>query len=287
MSLQNLKIETLKKYSAAGIEKNEALAEFGLLAEVILAVNKKDFLLNPEKTLDTKAVKKFNQLINRRIQEKIPVQYLINSAYFMGEEFFVDERVLIPRPETEMLVSEILNFIPAESEIKILDIGTGSGCIACSLAKKLSKSSVFALDVSKDALDVAKINAEKLSLKNINFLQKDILELEKLNEKFDLIVSNPPYIPNSEKNSLQSEVVLHEPHLALFAEDEKGVEYYEKIIDFAKDNLFSQGFLAFEAGINQAQIIVALMKSCDFSQIKVIKDFNQIERVVIGNYCFI
>jgi len=284
MSLQNLKNETIKKYSEAGIAKSEAAAEFNLLLKEILGITKKDFFLNSDKKLDIKDVENFNFFINRRVKEKIPVQYLINKAYFMGKDYFVDERVLIPRPETEILVQEVVNLFPKGSELKILDIATGSGCIACSIAKTLLKSKVMAIDISEKALDVAKINAEKFNLKNITFFQKDILETSNLDEKFDLIISNPPYIPKSQKSSLQPEILLHEPHEALFAKDNDGIEFYEKIIYLAANSLSPQGILAFEIGINQADKIVSILKSCNFSQIQLIKDFNQIERVIIAQF---
>ena len=179
----------------------------------------------------------------------------------MGQEFYANSDVLIPRSETEILVKETIELTEnyKNKELKIIDIGTGSGCIACTLAMNLENATITASDISKKALKIAQINAKRLKVDDrIIFQHSDILS--GIDEKFDIIVSNPPYIPRSEKNNLQIEVSYHEPHLALFVEDEKGVSFYEKLIPQAKSHLNPGGFIAFEMGIEQ---ISAYRKNVD------------------------
>lgn len=277
-----IKNNAVSKLKEGGIFSSEAIAETDILLNFVFGVAKKDIILNPEKVLEAEKLETFNSLINRRIKEKIPVQYLTNEAFFMGEEFYVDENVLIPRPETEILVEEVLKLV-SKNNAKIIDIGTGSGCIACMIAKNLEAASIFASDISEKALKIAELNAKKLGVKDkITFIHSDIFENIDDNENFDVIVSNPPYISILEKQNLQSEVVLHEPHLALFTEDSKGISFYEKLAFQAKDRLNKNGYLAVEIGIYQADDVVKIFENAHFKEIQIIKDFNNIERVVIG-----
>ena len=277
-----IKNNAVSKLKEGGIFSSEAIAETDILLNFVFGVAKKDIILNPEKVLEAEKLETFNSLINRRIKEKIPVQYLTNEAFFMGEEFYVDENVLIPRPETEILVEEVLKLV-SKNNAKIIDIGTGSGCIACMIAKNLEAASIFASDISEKALKIAELNAERLGVKDkITFINSDIFKNIGSTEKFDVIVSNPPYISILEKQNLQPEVVLHEPHRALFTEDEKGISFYEKLIFQAKNQLNKNGYLAVEIGIYQAADVIKIFKNAGFKEIKVIKDFNNIERIVIG-----
>ena len=303
MNLQKLKQKTILKLKENCISSGEATAETEILLNFIFGVTKKDIILTPEKILEADKLESFNSLIDKRIKEKIPVQYLTNKAFFMGEEFYVDKNVLIPRPETEILVEEVLHHCerseaiqgtntvkwiassqaPRNDEIKILDIGTGSGAIACILAKNLKLADIFASDISQKALAIAEFNAEKLGIKDkITFINSDIFKNIDSKEKFDVIISNPPYIPIQEKQNLQPEVVLHEPHLALFAEDEKGISFYEKLAFQAKNRLTENGYLAVEIGIYQSADVVKIFNSAGYKEIKVITDFNKIARVILG-----
>jgi len=285
MFLTKIYQSNIIKLKNAGITQSEAAVETEILLNFVFGVTKKDLILNPEKELSEEELETFNALIERRIKEKIPVQYLTNKAFFMGEEFYVDENVLIPRRETEILVEEVLKFCEKQSGLKILDIGTGSGCIACLLAKNLSDSKIFASDISKNALKVAEFNAEKLGIKNkITFINSDLFENIDIKEKFDVIVSNPPYISVLEKENLQPEVTLHEPHQALFVNDDKGISFYEKIASHAKNRLNKNGYLVVEIGIYQSEEVVKIFKNADFKEIKIIKDYNQIDRVIIAKY---
>ncbi len=284
MFLKKLKQNTVKKLINIGIDSKEASIESEILLNFVFGVTKKDMILNPEIILEEEKLETFNNLIDRRIKKRIPLQYLTNKAYFMGEEFYVDENVLIPRPETEILVEEVACHSERNERIsKIIDIGTGSGCIACMLAKKLENAEIFASDISEKALKVAEKNAEKLGVKNkIIFINSNIFENIDEKEKFDVIVSNPPYIPILEKQNLQPEVALHEPHQALFIEDTKGISFYEKLAAQSKNRLAEKGILAVEIGINQLSDIVHIFKEVDFKEIKAIKDLNKMYRIIIG-----
>lgn len=251
-----------------GIERLQAEAELNLLLESI-NFSKKDFLVGKE--LSKKQKDKVESIINERIKSKHPIQHLIGYSCFMGEKFIVNPNVLIPRPETELLVEEVVKLKGKD----ILDIGTGSGCIAIML-KKLTNKNIIASDISKEALDIAKQN-DTLNKTNITFILSDLFN--NIEDKFDIIVSNPPYIPHSEK---LSEEVLKEPLNALFADNE-GLAIYEKIIKESPNYLNKNGHLAFELGINQHNQIKKLLTENNFKNIKTVKDYSGIERIVIAS----
>lgn len=221
--------------------------------------------------------------IFEKVCNHYPIQYIFNKAYFYGLEFYVDENVLIPRPETEELVHLILSQNNA-TNINVLDIGTGSGCIAIALQKNKPNWNLFAIDVSDDALNIAKNNAG-LAQVEVAFLKQDILQkiewnnlaIEnfntiKLPNKFDIIVSNPPYIPMLEIEKMSASTVLHEPHLALFVEDDNPLLFYEKIANFALENLTSTGILYFELNEFNAADVCKILDLKGFKQIEIIKD---------------
>lgn len=300
-NLQILRQNAVQTLLKAGIEPQEAKIEVDMLLEYVYGLSKKDILLNDKEISDSS---EFDALISRRISEKIPVQYLINRAYFMGDEFYVDENVLIPRPETELLVETVIRHCvqclsPSEeiinegisrlpslardddSIIKIIDIGTGSGCIAIMLAKMLPNAQIIAVDISEKALSVARNNAQKLGVsERITFVQSDIFE--NIEGKVDVIVSNPPYIPLKDKDSLQIEVQKHEPHLALFVEDNLGVSFYEKLAEQATQRLNKGGILAVEIGFSQGDSVKKIFEKNRFKDIEIIKDMSGIERVIIS-----
>ncbi len=217
-----------------------------------------------------------------RAETKKPVQYILGCQDFMGDRYIVNENVLIPRDETEILVNCAYNLIKDKNEkIDILDIGTGSGCISCALAKKLINKNIeiLAVDKSIEALEVAIENISKLDLiRKIIIRKSDLFSKIRDFEKFDLIISNPPYIPKSQKNNLQKELEF-EPYDALFTDDEEGVEFYQKIINQAPAYLKKGGYLAFEVGINQYKSIISMFEE-GFQDIEIIKDLAGIERVI-------
>lgn len=264
----------------ANIEKSEAKIEAKMLVKHFLGISDKYLILNEEFEENEALL----HGVNLRAQSRKPIQHIIGSAHFMGEDFIVNEYVLIPREETEFLVKAAVDIIKKNDFKKVLDIGTGSGCIACMIAK-LSGAQVIGVDISTDALQVALDNATKLNLFNKAIFRKsDIfsnVQQGKWEEKFDLIVSNPPYIPLSEKGKLQKEVEF-DPELALFASDENGIDFYKKIIEQSQKFLNAGGYLAFELGIGQADLVKELMDSHGFSQIEVIQDLAGIDRVILG-----
>ena len=264
------KNEFLNLLINSGIEKSEAIAELELILELVLKKTKEELLFVENFDDDT-----ILPYIKKRIETKKPIQYVLCQAFFMGEIFYVDENVLIPRPETELLVLSGLE--EAFLKAKVLDIGTGSGIIACMLKKRNPTLDVTGVDISDSALEIARKNAKKLNLENISFIKSDIFS--SLNEKFDLIISNPPYIPVKMKKTIQREV-LFEPDIALYTNDEKGLYFYEKIVESAPYYLNKNGSILFEIMYNQADFIKKILIKNGFFDIKVIKDLSGHERVI-------
>lgn len=262
----------------AGIEKNEANAEVKLLLEHFCNFKTIDILFG--KKLDTSKLNLVREKVLERIRTGNPVQYIIGFADFMGEKFIVNKNVLIPRDETEILVTKAIEIALRTNSKKILDIGTGSGCIACSIAKAIN-GNILGVDISKEALEVANQNAKKLILdKRVSFKESDLFS--NLNgEKFDIIVSNPPYIPPQEKAHIQKEV-LKEPDLALYTKDDKGLEFYEKIIQNAPKHLNPKGYILFELGIGQSEDVKNLLVQNGFKNIEIEKDLANIDRVIFA-----
>lgn len=262
-----------------GIEEYKAEAKMFLLE--LSGISLEDILLG--KKIDNE--EKIIELVKKRVETKAPIQHIIGYSRFMGEKYIVNSNVLIPRDETEILVNSAYELIKdTKTKLDILDIGVGSGCISCALAKKLKDKEIeiLGVDISIDALEVAIENINKLDLVRKVILRKsDIYSKIRPIEKFDLIISNPPYIPISEKNNLQKEVKDFDPELALFASDENGVEFYKKIIEGALNCLKANGFIAFELGINQAELVKKMLEK-DFKNIEIIKDLAGIERVILA-----
>ena len=221
----------------------------------------------------------FLQNVLSELKYQIPIQYIIGETEFYGLLFKVDKNVLIPRPETEELVDWIIQNHKNEQNIKILDIGSGSGCIAISLAKNLPKAQVSAIDISAEALSVAKNNAA-LNKVNVNFLNADILKIQKLNADFDIIVSNPPYVRELEKDQMQQNVLANEPHIALFVKNENPLLFYDKIAELAKNHLTENGVLYFEINQYLGNETVELLKTKGFKNIEVKKDIYGVDRMV-------
>ncbi len=223
---------------------------------------------------------KIREMLKKRAVDKLPVQYILGYEEFYGRRFEVNKAVLIPRPETERLVEECIKRLTETNGKFVLDIGAGSGAIGVSIAKELPNTKVLACDLSEDALEVAKLNAEKLEATNIKFIKSDVFSEIKYKE-FDLIVSNPPYIPQEEYENLQVEVKLHEPQMAL-TDTKDGYYFYKKISREASNYLKSGGVLAFEVGYNQSEEIKLFMEKQGFKNVVVIKDYEGIDRMVIG-----
>ena len=255
--------------------------EAELVFSDVLNCDRLSLYLNRDKNLTQDKSVLISKILQRRINAE-PLQYILGHCEFMGLEFKVDSRALIPRPETEILVESAINELKASGIDcpKIFDLGTGSGCIAVSLAKLLPCSIVWAGDISEPALQLAAENA-CLHKVEIKFLRGDIfsaLELKK--EQFDLIISNPPYVATSELNSLAKEISF-EPVNALAAGIE-GLDFYAPIINQAQAYLKSSGILALEVGINQSAQVCAMLDKENFRDIRVIKDYNNINRLIMA-----
>lgn len=227
----------------------------------------------------------FKALAKLKLQE--PIQHIIGQAHFMEMDFVVNKNVLIPRPETEELVRWIIEEVQNEkykvgdnNTLKILDIGTGSGCIAISLAKNLPESKVYALDISEEAIEVTKTNA-RLNEVEISFLKNDIFELDLEPEfEFDLIVSNPPYVRELEKKKMHKNVLEYEPSLALFVSDENPLRFYKRITDFANKNLKKGGGVFLEINQYLGKETEQLLRDYNFSEIELRKDMFGNDRML-------
>lgn len=277
--LESLKLsaEYLEK---KGIESPRLNAEL-LLAD-ILKCRRLDLYLKYDQPLTENEVNLYREYLSRRGKNE-PLQYIIGKVDFYGLELKVNKSVLIPRPETEILVDTIINTEKEKSSLLILDIGTGSGNIAIALAVNMPQSKIIALDISEDALNLAKENSEIYNAdKQIEFIKKNIFDdISFYDLQFDIIVSNPPYVAKDEYPILQKEIIDYEPKIAV-TDDEDGLKFYRRIIQIAADYLKSKGKLYFEVGKNQSNVIYDMMKKNNFSDIQIVKDFQQMDRVIYG-----
>lgn len=261
--------------------KNEVDSLFLLLTEAYYKISRLQMAMDPNIALEDhgKIVSALNALKN-----EVPIQYIIGETVFFGLPFKVNEHVLIPRPETEELVDWIIKKNTAAPTI--LDVGTGSGCIAVALAKHIPQTKVFALDVSKEALKVAKQNAV-LNNVEIDFIEADILNSEiwsdyLKHQKFDIIVSNPPYVREQEKSKMKSNVLDYEPHLALFVSDENPLRFYKAITDFSTIYLNHGGRLFFEINEYLGNDMIQLLKEHNFVNIELKQDIFKRDRMIKG-----
>ena len=261
---------------------------FYILIEHYLGLKRIALALKPEISCSKEDLESILKALEY-LKKQIPIQYILGETEFFGLPFKVNSHVLIPRPETEELVDWILNFEKSESVnngLKILDIGTGSGCIAVSLAKNLIHAQVYALDVSHDALEVAKRNAvlNNVSVEfiQVNMLQPETWNTEFKNLRFDIIVSNPPYVRELEKAQMKSNVVNNEPHLALFVKNEDPLIFYKAITKYAVDNLTTKGSLFFEINEYLGKPMTQLLKSFNFNAIELKQDIFKKDRMIKG-----
>lgn len=275
----------LKDYRTYFIEKltplydvMEAESFFAIAMEELKGWKRTDLALNPGAELSSDELEKWNDVL-AQLERYRPIQYIFGKAHFYGLEFAVNENTLIPRPETEELVEWIIIENKLHGKISVLDIGTGSGCIAISLAKNLADADVFAVDVSEDALAMARQNAESNNAE-VTFWQKDILQTETLPQKFNIIVSNPPYVRNLEKAEIKQNVLEHEPHLALFVDDNDALIFYRKIALLAQSALTENGRLYFEINQYLASETVEMLESYGFKNVTLRKDIYGNDRMV-------
>ncbi len=252
-----------------------------LLQKALGDVDRLYIHLNLEKVLSQEEDNLFLKLINERLNNR-PIAYIVGNREFMGLDFYVQEGVLIPRPDTEILVEEVIEIGKNKDEIEILDIGTGSGAITVSLAKYLDNANLTSVDISEIALEVGKKNAISNNVDNkIEFIKSNLFtEIDK-NKKFDIIVSNPPYIRKKDVETLESQVKDFEPYTALEG-GEDGLDFYRKITEQAKLYLKENGVLAYEVGHDQSEDVSKLMEINGYTNIYTKKDLQGIDRVVIG-----
>jgi len=256
-------------------EEEEVKSIFSISVEHLLQLRRSQLMLNWEKEPEPEILTSFLTILEGLKAQK-PIQYLLGEAFFYGSVFKVNEAVLIPRPETEELVDWILEEkIPAPS---VIDFGTGTGCIAISLKKHLKDASVTAVDISEEAIRTASENA-LINRIDVRFIHADILTFQS-ETKFDIIVSNPPYITEKERTEMHQNVLAHEPHLALFVTDERPLVFYEAVADFALANLKENGFLFFEINEYLAKETIQMLKDKSFVFIELRKDMQGKDRMI-------
>lgn len=289
---QHLKNNLVNIYDA-----KEAANIAELVIEKISGLKRTERILNRQQILNDEQINILQKYLQELINHK-PVQYVLNEAWFAGMKFFVDENVLIPRPETEELVEWIvhdasLSFtnsnsrpVPLLHGFTILDIGTGSGCIAIALKKKIKNADVFALDINEDVLKIAALNAQQNNA-DVNFFKTDILEHQtNINMPlFDIIVSNPPYITKKESAEMNENVLAHEPHLALFVPDENPLLFYDAISDFSLSHLKENGRLYFEIHENFGNEVASLLQKKGYQSVEIKTDLQQKNRMVKAVLC--
>ena len=282
----------IKDYRSQFIQKISSIYDIGesesffyMILEEKHQLKQIDLALNPDLIFSVEEIQFWNSILHQ-LQQEIPIQYLLGKTSFYGLDFEVNADVLIPRPETEELIEWIIASHKPKDEspnTRILDIGTGSGCIAIALAKNILNARVFAIDISEKALATAKKNAI-INEVTITFLEKNILETADLEQQFDIIVSNPPYVRNQEKKEIKKNVLDHEPHLALFVEDDDALLFYKKIAELAKTNLGEGGKLFFEINQYLGNETVDLLQKMNFKNIELRKDIYGNDRMIKANF---
>jgi release factor glutamine methyltransferase len=262
-------------------DAGEAESFFYLILEEKHKLKRIDLALRPDLDFSEEELLVWNSIMEQ-LKQEIPVQYLLGKTTFYALNFEVNPNVLIPRPETEELVEWIITSPKSTGQspnLKILDIGTGSGCIAISLAKNIPNAAVFAIDVSVKALATAKKNAV-INEVNVTFIHQNILQTDDLLQQFDIIVSNPPYVRNLEKEEIKKNVLEHEPHLALFVDDNDALIFYKKITALAQKNLSKNGQLYFEINQYLGATMLVLLQKMNFKNIELRKDIYGNDRMI-------
>lgn len=272
-SLKGLLADGAKMLTQAGID--EAELDAGYILEYITGLNSAQYFIHSEDIIEKNKAEEFFRLIERR-SKRIPLSYVIGTRDFFGLTFKVDENVLIPEQETELLVEEVIKHSEGKS---VLDMCTGSGCIAISIALFGKPSKVAASDISEKALKVARENAKSLKAGEISFIQGDMFE--NVTDKFDIIVSNPPYIETGEIDELMPEVRDYIPRLALDG-DIDGLKFYRIISKEAVKKLNKNGRIFYEIGYNQSRAVASILLENGFTDVKIMKDYSGLDRIVMA-----
>jgi len=270
--------EAFRKKLNSLYEIEEINSFFYMLSEAYLSKTRLDIALNPDEELNDDNSNLFLQAL-AQLTKEYPIQYIIGEIEFMDLRFKVNEHVLIPRPETEELIRWILSNEDKTCTKSILDIGTGSGCIPITLAKALPNSNISSIDISKKALEVAKINALK-NMVNIKFQLSDILQTDQLRNPYDIIVSNPPYVRESEKTQMHNNVLQYEPDLALFVSDDDPLIFYRHIALLARESLKPKGLLYFEINQYLGPELYTILEELGFIKIELKKDMYGADRMI-------
>ena len=278
----------LKEYFHLELKDNYPNSEiesfFFWTLEELLGIQRIDFVLQKNTPVNSQNVKRIKEVV-QRLQNEEPIQYIFGSTEFYGLKFNVSEDTLIPRPETEELVEWIIETVKSDeylsslSELRILDIGTGTGCIAITLTKHILSANTTAIDISKKTLSIAKSNST-LNEVAVAFVLTDILELSKLDSQYDIIVSNPPYVRNLEKVEIKKNVLQYEPKSALFVEDDDPLLFYRQIGKLSLNSLTSNGYLFFEINQYLGKEMVDLLSGLGYHQIELRKDFVGNDRMI-------
>lgn len=272
-SLKELLADGTKMLTQAGIDEAELDARY--ILEYITGLNSAQYFIHSEDIIEKNKAEEFFRLIERR-SKRIPLSYVIGTRDFFGLTFKVDENVLIPEQETELLVEEVIKHSEGKS---VLDMCTGSGCIAISIALFGKPSKVAASDISEKALEVARENAKSLKSGEISFIQGDMFE--NVTDKFDIIVSNPPYIETGEIDELMPEVRDYIPRLALDG-DIDGLKFYRIISKEAVKKLNKNGRIFYEIGYNQSRAVASILLENGFTDVKIMKDYSGLDRIVMA-----
>lgn len=275
MKIVDILSETVKKFESVNIAN--PFYEARILLEYAIQKSKEWIMIHINDRISEEKVKLFNDLVAKRTSG-YPLQYIIGTCGFMGNEFFVTEAVLIPRSDTEVWLEKVIYLAKSASVNNVLDLCTGSGCIGITIKKNLGNINVYGVDISEDALEIAKKNAERNNVL-VNFIQSDLFS-NVPQTKFDMIVSNPPYIPSNDIKSLEREV-LNEPVIALDGGND-GLDFYRKIVKDGKNFLNEDGYLIFEFGYDQADEVIDILKQNDFRIIEIIRDYSGNNRAVIS-----
>lgn len=280
MTIREILIEYMEKLSS--ISDTPKLDTEILLQKALGDVDRLYTQLNLDKKLSDEELKCFNEMINDRLNGR-PIAYIVKNREFMALDFYVEEGVLIPRPDTEPLVEEVIELSKGMKDVTIVDIGTGSGAISVSLAKYIKNSYVYSLDISDKALSIGKKNAVNNEVDDkIEFIKSDVFTgIKDRNLKLDIIVSNPPYIKKEDIKTLHTQVKDYEPYIALEG-GEDGLDFYRTITEKSLKYLKSNGILAFEVGHDQANDVCTIMDNHGYKKIYTKKDLQGIDRVVIG-----
>ncbi len=284
MFIKSNTIEEISSYLKKGLKDIFSEREVSIITQELILKrfnwNKTDFIINKQNRLSESDLLFFRSSL-KRLQANEPLQYVLGSTFFYDLEIKTDKRGLIPRPETEELVDWVVNSYKENSEIKVLDLCTGSGCIALAIKSQLPKSKISGVDVSKEALSLANENASNLDLE-VTFLEQDILEstLKLSKTKFDCWVSNPPYIPESDKADMADNVLKYEPGLALFVDNHLPIIFYERIAEHGLRHIKKGGSLFFEIHECFGQKVTFLLKNKGYVDVEIRKDLQGKDRMV-------